>query len=458
MSRQIQIPLVSTEAEESIAGIESLTNICPVKTGGGKYPFSLIGSPGMASFITLPGVAPIRALHLWDDRAFAITSKKLYEIFADSSYKELGDIEITGHAVTANNNHQLVIVDGRRGYVYNDNTKEVKELSGDGWYQARGVTQQDGYFIFDRKGTGQFFISDLLDVTFDALNFSTAEGQPDNLVMPISDHRELILFGTKTTEVWYNSGNVDFPFERNQGAFIERGCASPYSVKKLNNSVFFVGDDLRVYQLGGYVPQPISNKAVEQSLADVDVSNVFAYTLHDEGSLFYVLTIPENKITWKYDITLGTWHQVKDYSFERSRAVSSIFFANQTLVGDFQSGNIFILTRDCLKDGSNPVVREFVLPTINNGRNFMGIHGFELDISAGQGINYGQGDDPLAWMQYSKDGGKTWSNWKEAKLGKMGQYLNRVRWNRLGTARQFIIKVRISDPVKIDIGGAYIDV
>ena len=458
MGRQIQIPLASSEVEKSVTGIESLTNIYPVKSGGGKYQFSLVNSPGMAPFITLPITSPIKALHLWDSRAFAVTSKKLYEIFSDGTHKELGELTASGHVVTANNTHQLVIVDGLRGFAYDDNTKKITELAGDGWYPARGVTQQDGYFIFDRKGTGQFFISDLLDVTFDPLNFSTAEGQPDNLVMPISDHRELILFGTKTTEVWYNSGNADFPFERNQGAFIERGCASPYSVKKLNNSVFFVGDDLRVYQLAGYVPQPISNKAIEQSLMNVDVSDVFAYTLHDEGSLFYVLTIPASRITWKYDITLGTWHQIKDYSFEMSRVISSIFFGNKTLVGDFQSGNVFILTRDYLKDDRNPIVREFVLPTISNGRSFMSIYGVELDISAGAGLNSGQGVDPLAWMQYSKDGGKTWSNWKEAKLGKMGEYLNRVRWNRLGTARQFIIKVRISDPVKIDIGGAYINV
>jgi len=457
LNRQIQIPLVSTESEESIAGIESLTNIYPVKTGGGKYPFSLIGTPGLAPFITLPD-SPVKALHLWDARAFAVTENKLYEIFSDGSFADRGDLVALGHVVTANNTHQLVIVDGASGYVYDDNEKTVTRLSGDGWYPARGVTQQDGYFVFDRKGTGQFFISDLLSTVFDPLNFSTAEGQPDNLVMPISDHREVILFGTKTTEIWYNSGNADFPFERNQGAFIERGCAAPYSVTKLNNSVFFIGDDLRVHMLAGYVPQAISNKAVERSLSGVDVSDAFAYTMHDEGNLFYVLTIPQANITWRYDMTSGSWHKLEDYNFGRHRAVSSIFFDNKTIAADFQSGNIYIMTRDYMRDGQSHIVREFTLPTINNGRDFVSVYGFELDITSGQGLNDGQGKDPLAWMRFSKDGGKTWSNWREARLGKIGEYSNRVRWNRLGVARQMTIQVRISDPIKLDIGGAYINV
>ncbi|MCV5997943.1 hypothetical protein, partial [Enterococcus faecalis] len=77
----------------------------------------------------------------------------------------------------------------------------------------------------------------------------TAEGQPDPLVAILSDHREIFLFGTETIEVWYNSGASDFPFERNQGAFIEKGCGARYSVAKQNNTVYFIGSDLMVYQM-----------------------------------------------------------------------------------------------------------------------------------------------------------------------------------------------------------------
>lgn len=52
---------------------------------------------------------------------------------------------------------------------------------------------------------------------------------------------------------------------------------------------------------------------------------------------------------------------------------------------------------------------------------------------------------------YSKDGGHTWSNWKEKDLGATGQYGKRIRIQRMGMARQWIFKIRVSSPRKHDL-------
>ena len=454
---QMEVPLAANVSENDISGQETLINIYPRKSTGGKYQFNLINTPGLAFFAELP-TFPIMGLHEINGRIFAVTPSKLYEVLQDGTSKELGNVDLTGRVVMEDNGNQIVMVDGSKGYFYDDTTKEVKQITAPGWYPARTVTYQDGYFIFDRKGTGQFFISELLDVAFDPLDFATAEGQPDTLVAVLSDHREVFMFGTDTIEVWYNSGAADFPFERNQGAFIEKGCAAPYSVAKQNNTVYFVGSDLMVYQLGGYIPQRISTHAVEGSLVGADLSNAFAYTMQDEGHLFYVLTIPSKKLTWRFDISTGSWHIMQDYQFGRHRSNDAVFVNGKTLTGDFQNGRIYQMARNHYLDDGEPIVREFILPTIDMGREFLSMYSFELDMSSGIGLITGQGSDPLAWLQFSKDNGKTWSNWKEARIGKIGEYLKRVKWNRLGSARQFTIKVRISDPVPIDIGGAFVEV
>jgi len=456
MGKPIPVPLTSNTAEQDISGQERLVNVFPRKSTGGKYPFNLINTPGLAFFTELP-TFPVKALHENGGRIFAVTPSKLYEVFANGTFKELGDVDFNGRVVAEDNGAQLVMVDGSRGYYYDDITKEVNQITGEGWYPARTVTYQDGYFIFERSGTGQFFISDLLSVEIDALDFATAEGQPDPLLAVLSDHREVFMFGTQTIEVWYNSGAADFPFERNQGAFIEKGLGAAYTVAKQNNTVYFVGSDLMVYQLAGYIPQRISTHVVEESLKGVDLSDAFAYTMQDEGHLFYMLTIPARKLAWRYDISTQALHIMQDYHFGRHRSNNAIFINKKTLVGDFQNGRIYQLARNHYLDDGEPIVREFVLPTINKGREFLTINSFEIDMSAGIGLITGQGSDPLAWLAFSKDNGKTWSNWKEARLGKIGEYLNRVKWNRLGCARQFTIKIRISDPVDIDIGGAYIE-
>jgi hypothetical protein len=454
---QIQIPLAANTAEGDITGQEKLVNVFPEKSTGGKYPFTLKHCPGLAFFCDLP-TFPVLALHQNVNRAFAVTSTKLYQVLENGTYKELGDVNLSGKVVTADNGYQLVMVDGFKGYVYDSQTDLVTELSGDGWYPARTVTYQDGYFIFERKDTSQFFVSDLLSVIFDPLKFASAEGRPDRLVAVISDHRELFLFGTETTEVWYNSGGFDFPFERNQGAFIEKGCAAPYSVTKENNTVYFVGDDLMVYKLSGYTPVRISTNAIEADLSRVDLTDAFAYTYYEEGHLFYILTVPNLAKTLAYDISSGSWHIRKDYNFGRHRSSSLIFFDNKNLVGDFQSGRIYQLTNKYYSDDGEPLIKEFTLPTINNGREFLSIYSFELDMGSGVGLSNGQGSDPKAILSFSKDNGKTFSNDKFANIGKIGNYLNRVKWNRLGSARQFTLNVKISDPIPIDIGAAYIEI
>jgi hypothetical protein len=446
---QREIPLAANTSEQDISGNELLVNVYPRASTGGKYPFNLINTPGLAFFCELP-TFPVLGLHNNKGRVFAVTPSKMYEIFNNGTFKELGDVDLKGRVVMEDNGIQVVVVDGFKGFYYDAKTGEVNRIEDPSFYPAATVTYQDGYFLFDRKGTGQFFISELLDVAFDPLDFATAEGQPDNLVAILSDHREIFLFGEDTIEVWYNSGSSDFPFERNQGAFIEKGCGARYSVAKQNNTVYFIGSDLMVYQMTGYTPVRISNHAVEKTLKNVGLDDAFAYTYQDEGHLFYVLTIPSKDITWCYDISTGAWHIRQSYQFGRHQSNNAIFFDSKTLVGDFQNGRIYQMAGNFYTDDGEPVIREFVLPTVNNGREFLTVDSLEFDMGTGVGLIRGQGDNPELRVYFSKDSGKTYSeSFKRGRIGKVGEYLTRAKVNRFGAARQFTFKVEISDPIPI---------
>lgn len=457
MSEPRQIPLAVGVSEKDVSGNESLINVVPKKTDGGKYPFTLIGTPGTPFFLELP-TYPVLQQFKSKGRSFAVTPTKLYEVFTDGTYAELGTVDLQGIRVNMESNGlQLVMVDGIKGFYYDFAGMTITEFSGGGWYPAATVSYLDGYFIFDRVDTGQFFISDLNSITLDPLNIATAEGQPDNLVACVVDHREAFMFGTDTIEFWYNSGDPDFPLERNQGAFVEKGCAARYTIAKQNNTIYFVGSDRRVYRMDGYWPVPISNKQVEATLNDVDLSDAFAYAYEEEGQLYYILTIPKSNVTWSYDTDLNQWSIRQSFQFGRHVGNCVSEFEGLTLIGDFQNGRIYDFSNKYYQDDQDPIVREFILPTVFSGRSFFDINSLELDMSSGIGTNIGQGKNPTALLSYSKDAGKTWSEWKEASIGMQGQYLTRVKWNRFGTGRSFDFKVRISDPIPIDIGGAWIE-
>jgi len=84
---------------------------------------------------------------------------------------------------------------------------------------------------------------------------------------------------------------------------------------------------------------------------------------------------------------------------------------------------------------------------------------FQLDMETGVGIVDGQGITPTCELRWSNDGGFTWSGWAQLSMGALGQYRVRARHpGSLGQARDRVFEVRGSDPVKVALLQAYLDV
>jgi hypothetical protein len=74
-------------------------------------------------------------------------------------------------------------------------------------------------------------------------------------------------------------------------------------------------------------------------------------------------------------------------------------------------------------------------------------------MEVGSGLVSGQGSDPQAILRVSRDGGQSWSNSVMAAIGKIGDFLTRVKWTKLGSARDWTFEITISEPIKIAIVG-----
>jgi hypothetical protein len=261
-------------------------------------PVVLYGTPGLTPFGTV-GVGPIRGMAVMGTTLYVVSGDRLYSVNSAGSGTDLGKIagrERTGEPVTmADNGTQLVVVnsDGKAS-VYDSDAATLAAITDADFGRASSVAYVDGYHIFSRRNSGQWFISDLLEATsYDALDFATAESRPDDLVRIFVSHREVWLFGTKSTEIWTNTGQADFPFSRISGAIIERGCAAAGSVARLDNSVFWVADDGVVYRATGYQPQRVSTHAIEHALDGyATLADGLAFTYAQEGHHFYCLSFP----------------------------------------------------------------------------------------------------------------------------------------------------------------------
>lgn len=431
---------------------------------------SLVTTPGLLLRLEV-GIGPIRGMHKASDgTVYVVSFNTIFKVDSNLETTEIGTLTTSeGFVSFADNGQAMMFVDGTNGYFTVLGSSEITTITDEDFYPADKVVYVDGYFIFNRSGTQQFFWSSLLGTDFDSLDFASAEGNPDNLVSIIVDHRDIWFLGTLSTEVWNTTGDVDLPFQRMQGAFIEHGCAAAFSVAKMNNSVFWLGQDDQgsgiVYMARGYQPQRISTHAVEYAIRgyeNIDQAN--AYTYQDNGHFFYVLNFPTANTTWVYDMSTNMWHErcyTRNGSLDRHLAGYHVFAFGKHLVGDYRNGKIYELSNTHYYDDEQEITRQRVSPHISSGDTRIFYKSFKLDMETGVGLDGAssiQGHDPKVMLQYSDDGGHTFSNELWIAFGKIGKRKLRAIWRRLGQSRDRVFKITITEPVKVSITGAELDV
>jgi len=426
-----------------------------------RSPVVLYGTPGLTLFGTI-GTGPIRGLHVMGTTLYAVSGDQLFSVSSSGTGTLLGNLagraRTSGPVDMADNGRQLVVVNDGRGTVYDGTILEA--ITDPDFPRASSVSYVDGYFLFTRRDSGQWFISNLLEATaYDALDFATAETYPDNLVRVFTDHREVWLFGVKSIEVWSNTGGADFPFQRISGAVLERGCAAAGSVAKMDNSVFWLGDDGIVYRAAGYQPQRVSTHAIEHAIEGyATLADALAFTYSQEGHSFYVLTFPD-AATWVYDASTQLWHERESRDSEgrglaRWRVNAYADAYNQHVVGDYQTGQLYTLDLDEPTENGLCIRREAVSAPVAATGQRLKMARLELELETGVGRTTGFGATPQAMIQFSDDGGRTWSTERWATLGRIGQYRRRVRWYRMGQFRERYLRLTLADPVKVALIGA----
>jgi hypothetical protein len=332
---------------------------------------------------------------------------------------------------------------------------ETLETYGD-FQPGYTVWFMDGYFVKEIAGTGRFQISDLYDGrSWDALDFATAESDPDDLVAVLADNQELWLFGSTSTEIWYNSGDADFPFARYQGGFVDKGCAAKFSVAKIDNTVMWLGQDERgdvqvVRSFGPAQTVIASPPAINYQLQQyATVDDAIAYTYQAEGHEFYVITFPTANATWVFDALTNEWHRrantISANTEARQRFNTHSFFAGKNLVGDYSNGKIYDLSTAYNEyDGDEAMARTRTTQHVNADDRRVSVYQFEVVLEGGNG-----GTCELSW---SKDNGQNFSSTKSRTLGNAANA--RVFWTRLGRARDWVFKWACDSDVKVVVLGA----
>jgi len=372
---------------------------------------------------------------------------------------------------------------------------------------ANTVDVIDNYIVYNNPTTQQWGSTDLLSPISPQTSYSLKDGAPDDLVALIVDHREVYLMGEISSEVWTDVGTVPFPFQRIPGTSTQHGIAAPFSLYRLGNSFAYVSRNNRgqaqIMQMQGYIPQRISTHAVENTLANQHVEDAIAWTYQLEGHEVYVVSFPTLNLTWAYDATTQLWHKwlytASDSTYQRHRGNCCAVFQGLVLIGDYSNGKLYELDKlNYTDDGQNVrrlrraphLVTEFqrqyfdelqiqfqpgvgttglssALQAVNLQSPYIITDTGTLTIGPLEIVNLGEFNtinfltpttNPQAMLRWSNDGGSTWSNEHWTGVGQTGKYRNRAIWRRLGTARDRIFEVVVTDPVNFVIISANLKV
>lgn len=426
---------------------------------GGTSVLSLRATPGLKQWCDLQD-GEARGVHAFNTHLYEVVGKYVYQINkSGSSTLCTGTLGTSSGTVSMDSNKtQVMIVDGSSGYIVTGTT--VTQITDEGFckdssdntYAPKTVTYQDGYFIVSARDTNIQFYSALDDGTsWDSTENFTAEAYPDNTVAVFSDHRDVFVFGESVLEPFYNTGASPV-FQRKPGTIQEVGLGARFSVAQLDNSLFFLTDDYQVVRLEGYSPKAVSNRAVEYQIAQYsNKSEAIGMGINIEGNSFYILTFPSDDATWVFNAATGVWNQLMSFPSpydHKWRGNCYVHFNDKHIIGDYDNGKLYEWDFDTYKEDSNLIRRVRTIKAIKEGGKTLFHHQLEIFFEAGVGLITGQGSDPQAMLQWSDDGGHTWSSEVWRSVGKIGAKNWRAVWNRLGRSRQRNPRLIVTDPVK----------
>lgn len=453
----ITLPLIgqSYQSRSLPLSAQVTRNLYPEPVTTGLAPSALLCWPGEKAFST--GTGGNRGLHEWKGSVYAVNDTSLVKINSAGTQTTIGTIAGTERCVFAGASAYLYVVSG--GSVFRTDGSTVSQVTDEDLESPDSVAFLNSFLIYDGN-EGRFVTSNAGDGSdIDALNYATAESQPDDLVRVYTFRENLILFGQNSTEQWYNSGVDNPPFDKYQGSSRPVGIAGVHCVTQTDKAVYFLGYDRTIYRLEGYEPNQVSTVAINNAVESYsEVSDCFAASIKLQGQSILIFNFPTANKTWAYSETSGLWFEISSgVTGGRSIFNGYCYAYGKHLVSDYRNGNVYEWDLNTHTSNDEPIIRERVTQPFTSDKlgapagKTVFWNSIELVINSGSGLAAGQGQTPYVMMSFSDDLGHTWSAEQWRSAGALGAYQWRLDWHSLGASIGRIYKFRMSDPVEFNL-------
>lgn len=443
----IPVAFQSKEGKYRFLGSSKLVNAYPEQMGSdGKGALAVLPSPGIVQFSDTEA-GPCRDMIFMPDleKVYTVHNSSVYKHIEGGTTERVGTIPGVSQVEISRNQKadpQITVL-GPSGsqVIESDSVTYVvdSDLPSGAITQCNAVNRTI-YGYADRT----YYYSGINDTkSVGALDFATFDSQAGKLLKVKSNRGELFGFCNSWTDIHAKTESADAPFVYQ--TTVSRGLLAQHSVVEYDNTMAWVGDDQNIHKLGaGYGTQVISNPEIARLIEDdIDQSGIVGFSFDQEGHAFAAWS--GTNWTKVHDASTKVWHDRKSYGYDRWRAIHSVRAFGKTLVGDRLSGKIGYLDKDTFTEYGGAMVWQVVSPPMHAFPGGFILDALHFDMATGFGS---LGSTPKVMIETSRDGGQTFTQYREVSLGVPGNYSARVTTRRLGRYEEkgCVIRVSVSDP------------
>lgn len=465
----LPLPLGSYLSEVLPLSAQRVINWIPVVSESQALSSNiLLQRNGLSTFSNASGVG--RGQHVMASVGFSVNGSSLFTTSSVGVTTKLGTVTGTKRVVMADNGTTLVIVvPGGDTFVW-DGT-DLNQITDPDFQVSDTVEFYRGFFVFTTSDGKQLFVSNLNQpLTFDALDFGSAEGDPDRIVTQILNHDELTILGSETSEVFKLVGGAGFPLAIIPGAFGQKGAHSKYGAIAFDNTFLFIGggenEKTAVWRkTSSSSSVKISDNAIDtliQEFTSDEIAEAFWMTYSQRGQVLAILTINSTRISGRTFVYNGTasvlggkqvWVEYQTGVKNGQWRVNSIIKAyGEFLCGDSIDGRIGFLDESKSDDYGNVIFRQVSSQPFSQDGISVFSGEFEATFESGVGLTTGQGSEPIVRMDFSDDGGRAFSSEFSRTIGKIGRFGQRSIWRRQGRFPvSRVVRLTVTDPVKANL-------
>ena len=419
-------------------------NMVPVPKGNGISEGYLRPADGLVLNGTGPGID--RGGIQWEGTCYRVMGTKLVEVSATGTVTTLGDVGGTGLVTFDYSFDHLAIASGGNLFYWNGST--LTQVTDPDLGTVLDVAWVDGYFM---TTDGEFLVvTELSDPTqVNPLKYGSSEADPDPVVALLKVRNEIYALNRNTIEVFDNVGGDFFPFQRIDGAQVQKGTVGTHACCVFLEQVAFVGGGRNeapgVYVAGNAIANKISTQEIDQILLSYDeatLAGIKLETRNDRNHQHLYVHLPDRTIVFDAAATQAlsqpVWFTLTSSltGFSQYRAKNLVWAYNRWLVGDPTSPTVGYMDNAISTHYGQDVRWEFGTTIIYNESKGAIFNQLELVALTGR---VALADNPQISTSYSVDG-QTWSQPKYISAGTIGDRMKRLVWFQQGHMRNWRIQ------------------